>query len=65
MDIKNFGILLFTKRNTCARINLLDKLEVVGECDGKEIVRNDFGRTVAVIPYIFNRTSILLARMVF
>ena len=43
----------------------LDKLEVVGECDGKEIVRNDFGRTVAVIPYIFNRTSILLARMVF
>ena len=41
------------------------EFEVVGECDGKEIVRNDFGRTVAVIPYIFNRTSILLARMVF
>ena len=26
---------------------------------------NISGRTVAVIPYIFNRTSILLARMVF
>ena len=27
MDIENFEILLFTKRNTCDRINLLDKLE--------------------------------------
>ena len=26
---------------------------------------NVSGRTVAVVPYIFNRTSILLARMVF
>ena len=41
------------------------EFEVVGEYDGKEIIRNDFGRTVAVVPYIFNRTSILLARMVF
>ena len=24
-----------------------DEFEVVGECDGKEIIRNDFGRTVA------------------
>lgn len=36
-----------------------------GEDDGKEIIRNDFGGIVAVIPYMFNRTSILLARMVF
>ena len=52
----------------CDIIDLLQgerNFEVVGECDGKEIVRNDFGRIVAVIPYIFNRTSILLARMVF
>ena len=37
MDIKNFGILLFTKRNTCARINLLDKLEF----DGAEVTNNE------------------------
>ena len=29
IDIENFESLLFTKRNTCDRINLLDKLEVV------------------------------------
>ena len=27
IDIENFESLLFTKRNTCDRINLLDKLE--------------------------------------
>ena len=54
----------YVSKNICGIMGV-NKFEVVGECDGKEIVRNDFGRTVAVIPYIFNRTSILLARMVF
>ena len=39
--------------------------EFGGENDGKEIVRNDFGRIVEVIPYIFNRASVVLERMVF
>ena len=43
----------------------LNKLEFVGVSNGKEIIRNDLGRTMAVIPYIFNRVSTLLARMVF
>ena len=32
---------------------------------GKEIIRNEFGRTVAVVSYHFNETSRMLERMVF
>ena len=39
--------------------------EVGGENDEKEIIRNDFARIVEVIPYIFNRASVSLERMVF
>ena len=44
---------------------VFDKLEFVGVVYGKEIIRNEFGRTVAVVSYYSNKTSRLLEKMVF
>jgi len=46
-------------------VKRLDKLDFYGKNDGKAIIRNDVGRTVAVVSYRFNSTSGLLGRMVF
>ena len=39
-----------------------DKFQFDGVYYGKEIIRNEFGRTVAVISYYFGKTSIMLEK---
>ena len=38
---------------------------MMGKENEKEVVRDEFGRIVAVVSYISNRTSTILERMVF
>ena len=42
-----------------------NKFQFDGVYYGKKIIRNEFGRTVAVVSYYSNKTSRLLEKMVF
>ena len=56
----------------CIKVLFIRKLnrttktyKFIGENDEKEIIGNEFGRTVAVVSYLFDRASRLLERVVF
>ena len=62
-DIIQTIFLLMT--NTKSRLIYNDKFQFSGVYNGQEIIRNEFGRTVATVSYHFNETSRPLERMVF